>query len=597
MTLDPREFRDIEAVSAVFRVVIPNGGGAAAGRVCHGHAYGGVCYEEVAARTSRGGTQRWSELIHWPYRVSGAGGGFYSDVARVQLVARPSDEKWVTDLRSRGLVQGSDTVVTIERRHVWEDSWSAHNATQWISGLRGQIARIRRPVIGQLMQMYVATPPGLSSLIRARKVVGGLWNDLQPAINQNWAALTGPIRAKVGSVAGAVDAELHAAPLMDPLQERERLKSLAESILRLPDTIRRSSDVSSQADWEAFIGQACELGRRRTVATYDVVENEIFEMDGSDQAPERARVIDFDYRMGYLARPDDRAYIDEGDQLFVRVHGVPSGQSVGVRLGAEIVSTTRAERGLDGMGLPSNGVVSDTQPDVERAVLRPMDDGGPASSLIMRVGRVSAGEYRFSLCEPGSTGEGCEALGGAHSLTVQGSRRWGFRAGFGMNLELRSRALGGDAQGGRRRVQASRIEGAGSYVVTSSDQYRPRFSLPFLFTVYLKKRQLHRSSWELGLVTGFNLLRPTRDFYVGAHVGGGPVGVTLAYTLSRVDLSNAPDGAVVESERRPNLNELFGTRAGVSHGLLIALTFDFDVFRRLYDAVKLGNLPGIGGGT
>ena len=106
-----------------------------------------------------------------------------------------------------------------------------------------------------------------------------------------------------------------------------------------------------------------------------------------------------------------------------------------------------------------------------------------------------------------------------------------------------------------------------------------------------------RNAADLGFGVGLNMLRPHREYYAGVNLGGGPAGVFIGYTLLRSSVANAPDGAQLESAGGlPNLDNVYGTSNVFDHGLLVAVTFDFDVFRRLYRAVTDTGIPGVSSG-
>lgn len=126
-------------------------------------------------------------------------------------------------------------------------------------------------------------------------------------------------------------------------------------------------------------------------------------------------------------------------------------------------------------------------------------------------------------------------------------------------------------------------------------------SVPILATFYLpwrwSARELQRNDFDLGLAAGANAVRPHRELYFGIHAGWGPAGLFIGYALLRSSRFVDADGQVIPSMEQPDLSDRFRRQTAVEHGFVVSLTFDFDVFKRLYEAVRLNGLPRIGSGT
>jgi hypothetical protein len=326
---------------------------------------------------------------------------------------------------------------------------------------------------------------------------------------------------------------------------------------------------------------------RKVVATYDIVESELFDEDNIN-----IRVLDFDADFGYVAERHDVYFVYEGQELFVRVNGVRGSDDVSVLWDQEVISTTRSERGLDGFGGSANAGLTRTQ----TAGLVVESSLPPASSLVLRVGQVEAGSYEFAICRGASSGDADEAKkkciqnGARHRLVVQGLRYWGIRAGVGVSVFPHL-----------ENQRAERIDGADAYFVRSTYALDWQASIPILATFYFPSRstgrELQRNDWDLGLAAGANAVRPHRELYFGVHGGWGPAGLFIGYALLRSSRFVDADGEVIPSMEQPDLSDRFRRQTTVEHGLVVSLTFDFDVFKRLYEAVSLDGLPRIGSGT
>ena len=204
----------------------------------------------------------------------------------------------------------------------------------------------------------------------------------------------------------------------------------------------------------------------------------------------------------------------------------------------------------------------------------------------MRVGQVDTGRYTFAVCR-GAADDNC-ARSGHHAIDVQGERLWGFLGGFGMSAFPHA-----------TRVEIERIS-TDNYTLSRSDDLRLATALPVIATFYPfagARRQMMRNRADLGVGLGLNMLRPHREYYAGVNLGGGPAGVFVGYALLRSSVANAPDGTELESTGGlPNVGSVYGTSNVFDHGFLVAVTFDFDVFRRLYHAVTDTGIPGVSSG-
>lgn len=238
--------------------------------------------------------------------------------------------------------------------------------------------------------------------------------------------------------------------------------------------------------------------------------------------------------------------------------------------------------------MPRDGAPPPADPAVANVLRAEPGPNVAQSSLVLRVGEVQSGRYRFSVCRSGSTPADCQRSG-HHSLTVHGVRRWGFRAGFGMSTHWSPEAT------------AVRQDTGDLYLTRYRDrEVDAHFAVPFsavLYPVRSLARQLHINRFEAGLAAGLDLLNPTTDFHFGLHFGYGPVGLLVAASLSRSRVPSVTSDWLIESDAYPDLGDLFGTRTELSPGFVVAVTFDFDVFRRIYEIISLKGLPAIGGGS
>lgn len=498
---------------------------------------------------------------------------YYSDVARLVLEAPPRNEQFLARLRALGILSNTESLEDVRKRSEREDLIAGREVAQWISDLRNHVSQGRDRLARGVVAMYgddaLAATNALAEQVRAFLAL------VPQRTSDDTRDLWTPIE-------NDVEPKLRAMQLMTLEARRESLREMVVTLLSLGTVVRRPPTLSAHADWEVLKGRICAVYTEHLhVGTYDLVENELFH----EVSTNPARVLEFDRRMGYLARSDDRIAVSEGDQVFVRVHGVPAGEPVAVVWDETVVSTTRAERGLDGM--PRDGAPPPADPAVANVLRAEPGPNVAHSSLVLRVGEVQSGRYRFSVCRSGSTPADCQRSG-HHSLTVHGVRWWGFRAGFGMSTHWSP------------EVTAIR-QGTGDIFLT---RYRDRevdarFAIPFSAVVYPVEwwaRQLQSNRFEAGLAVGFDLLNPTTDFHAGLHFGYGPLGLLVAASFSRSRVPNVTGGLLVEADSYPDLGGLFGRRRVLSRGLLVAVTFDFDVFRRIYEALLLKGLPAIGGG-
>ncbi|MFK8000782.1 MAG: hypothetical protein AB8H86_14375 [Polyangiales bacterium] len=500
--------------------------------------------------------------LSWPVRPEGE----YTDTARIVVFAPTAEGSSESALRAAGLLSPSQTLAQVQLRHAWENGRDAYSAELDV-------------LLGELAPAFSA----LNSALTESRRAGALPDALGEAIDafhtaRQQTTLSDSLcdAAAQGSPKARVCTYLRQQRRAAPLGSIEALRVTATKVVGAKRELMQPTQLPSRTNWAEYQAQVCHALRPQPVATYDVVESEVFETSNR-----RARIFEFDYRAGFLGRPDDRFYVEDGDELFVRVHGLPRGQNVGVRINHNLVTTTRAERGLE-LGL---GEEEDADSSAqERSVLSPAEDVGASSSLVLRVGVASTGYYGLSICH-GDASEKCQERSGHHTLTVQGERYWGFRAGFGL-------AYFRDNTPGLARLQSQ-----DAYVVTNDRDWQLDAVLPFFAVAYPMPRQLMRNDWEIGLGLGLDLLRPTRRWLAGVHVGRGPVGVMFAYQLLRQTASTALPGTMLNGPTLPNLAESYPEETRLAHGMGIFVTFDFDVFKRVYDALTRDSLPGLGGGS
>lgn len=500
--------------------------------------------------------------LSWPVRPDGQ----YTDTARIVVFAPTAESSHESALRSAGLLSASQTLAQIQERHAWENGREEYGAE-----------------VDVLLRELASAIAALNTALTESRREGALPEALGEAIHafhvaRQETSLSDSLcdAAPEGSAKGRVCTYLRAHTVVPvPLATIEALRVTATNMLESKGNLMQPTQLSSRSNWAEYQAQVCRALRPQPVATYDVVESEVFESSGG-----RARIFEFDYRAGFLGRPDDRFFVEDGDELFVRVHGLPRGQNVGVRINHNLVTTTRAERGLD-LGA---GVEDEPSPVSERSVLSPAQDVGVSSSLVLRVGVASTGYYGLSICH-GDASEKCQERSGHHALTVQGERYWGFRAGFGLAY-FRNNTPG-----------LTRLQSQDAYVVTNDRDWQLDAVLPFFAVAYPIPRQLMRNDWEMGLGLGVDLLRPTRRWLAGVHVGRGPVGVMFAYQLLRQTASTALPGTMINGPTVPNLAESYPEETRLAHGFGVFVTFDFDVFKHIYDALTRDSLPGLGGGS
>lgn len=500
-----------------------------------------------------------------------------SDVGRIVLSAPPSDVGWLRALRRAGLLSASETLQTLRRRRQFQEQLEEGATKAWIDSLR----EWSRQHAGALV-----TAVGGTAVPTDTTVLTTRFNTLRTRIREDLDTLADP-PAGIGQIPrgtyAALRESLRASAARDGVSEANLtdLRAAADKLVNLANLVAAPDALSTRTDLTEFKEQACALLRPSVVATYDVVWDELF-----PEADRLTRVIDFDYETGYVGRSDDYYYVNAGDQVFVRVHGVPRGQAVAVSWNEQIVSTTRSERGLDGMGFAPDADAT-TNPDDDHDLQlngETDDDGDVASALVLRLGVVDTGRYLISVCR-GETTTDCERSG-LHELIVQGARRFGLRAGFGVGV------LFGVSETRARRVSD------GAYFVERYDRVEAMASLPVLATWYIKERQLQRGGVDFGVAAGVNLLRPHREYYLGLHLGGESVGAFLGYAMLRSSLVDAtPNDFLSSPDGQPNLGALYGHRTEFDHGIMASVTFDFDVFRRIYRAISSSGVPAIGAGA
>lgn len=500
--------------------------------------------------------------LSWPVRPNGQ----YTDTARLVVFAPAADSSRESALRSAGLLSASETLAHMHQRQDWESGRASYSAE--LDALLGEVA----PALATL-----------NTALTASRSADALPETLSAAINTFHITRQGTtLSDSLCDVAADDSATKNTCAYLreqtvdaGPLPLFEALRVTATQLMTAKRALMQPSQLASRTNWTEYQAQVCRALRPQPIATYDVIESEVFE-----SADNRARVFEFDYRAGFLGRPDDRFFVEDGDELFVRVHGLPRGQDVGVQINHNLVTTTRAERGLD-FGVGGNG--DDSPGEDENSLLSPAEDIGVASALVLRVGVAAAGHYRLSICH-GDASEKCRQRSGHHTLTVQGERYWGFRAGFGLAY-YRNNTPG-----------LTRLQSQDAYVVTNDRDWQMDAVLPFFAVAYPMPRQLMRNDWEIGLGLGLDLLRPTRRWLAGVHVGRGPVGVMFAYQLFRQTASTALPGTMLSGETVPNLAETYPEETRLAHGLGVFVTFDFDVFKHIYDALTQDSLPNLGGG-
>lgn len=514
--------------------------------------------------------------LSWPVRPNGQ----YTDTARLVVFAPAADSSRESALRSAGLLSASETLAHMHQRQDWESGRASYSA--------------------ELDALLVEVAPALATLniaLTASRGAEALPEALSAAINAFHVTRQGTALSDSLCDVAADDSatkntcsylrEQTVAP--GPLPLFEALRVTATRLMTAKRALMQPTQLASRTNWTEYQAQVCRALRPQPIATYDVIESEVYETQAceseseseseSEECESHARVFEFDYRAGYLGRPDDRFFVEEGDELFVRVHGLPRGQTVGVQINHDLVTTTRAERGLD-FGI---GGDDDDESEPRSSLLAPAEDIGVASSLVLRVGVADAGYYRLSICH-GDASQKCQQRSGHHALTVQGVRYWGFRAGFGL------------AAFRNESPTLARIQSQPAYLVTNDRDWQIDAALPFFAVAYPMPRQLMRNDWEIGLGLGLDLLRPTRRWLAGVHVGRGPVGVMFAYQLFRQTASTALPGTMLSGETVPNLAETYPEETRLAHGLGVFVTFDFDVFKHIYDALTQDSLPSLGGG-
>lgn len=513
--------------------------------------------------------------LSWPVRSHGR----FTDTARIVVFAPPANSARESALRSAGLLTASETLANLRRRQQWEDESDARGGQ--IDSLLAHLA----PAAAALDEALAASrrPDAVVETVRDAIEAFHMARQQTPLSDSLCGA------AEDDSLVKKVCTYISNHQIAPgPLPLIEALRVMATRLLTAKRALMQATEMASRSDWNQYRDQVCRALRPQPIATYDVVESEVYESEACDSENENddcerspVRILEFDYRAGYLGRLDDRYYVENGDELFVRVHGLPRGENVGVRINHDLVTTTRAERGLElGVGGGENEEASEAQ----TSVLSPAEDVGVASSLVLRVGVASTGYYALSICH-GDASQKCQQRTGHHALEVHGERHWGFRAGFGMSF-FRNEA-----------PSLVRLQSQASYLVTRERDWQVDAALPFFAVVYPWGRQLMRRSMDYGVGIGLDLLRPARRFFAGLHVGYGPVGIMVAYQLLRQTASTALPGTMIDGMTVPNLAEAFPEETRLAHGVGVFVTFDFDVFKRIYDALTTDSLPGLGGGS
>lgn len=543
-------------------------------------------------RTNGEGVEYVAEEIDWPQRTvrqMRTGGradvihdAFGPNQMRLVLHRSPTEPELQSRMRDSGLLQANENI----RQYYTRQQYEGADPTQ-------------RNMLLQRLNSTPATPTCSHAALphlRSRREAS---NESRSALDRRRSHLRSAISCFIEMI-NSIDCSRVAAgnaattlericarrtaglSLPSPDDSLAAFQARADELIRWSESLSQPPTLTRISNWNEYVRAVDELGRPSPIATYDLLREEVFPGARPRVHPKTlpvpSRVFEFQYQGGYIGRTDDHFYVSEGDFLFVRVHGVPSGEAVVASVDETQVTQTAAERQL-GANLEGQNTGARDQ-DGTHSLVGAAASAGPRSSLLLRLGRARAGFFRLSLGD-------AECRYGCHHVPVQGSRWWGIRAGVGFSMSWRDDTT-------PYLVDQNRYQIVRDSAVDSRPEVEP--IIPVAVVLYAVPRQLMRTTFDFGFAAGLDVLQPHRRWFAGIHLGAGPVGLLLAVHLERYQASSAPDGALIASESFPDL-AAFGNEERLGFGIGISTTFDFDVFKRLATEIRMMRNPSLSGGN